>query len=136
MRQAARILVVDDDEGICDLLSSALERDGHRVDCAVTAADAHAALDQGHFDLALINNHMREDKGRDLAYRVLSSGAEVLLMTGQPDAIEREWGDKLPFIAKPFELTDCQQRVDLALRSLSAPEAIAKQRWHRTYHLW
>ncbi len=50
---AARILVVDDEPGMLDLLRRVLEAEGFRVECAASAEEADARLAEGPFDVVL-----------------------------------------------------------------------------------
>ena len=58
-QSTARLLLVDDDEAACRLLSEVLERDAYRVVSALSADEAIARLDdEGPFDAVLTDLRM------------------------------------------------------------------------------
>jgi two-component system response regulator HydG len=81
----ARILVIDDEEDVCALLTEALEREGASV---VTCTSAKAALDlvrNDDFDVVLTDLSMPEMSGTDVCEHVAGSrpGLPVIVVTGQ-----------------------------------------------------
>ena len=66
--RAARLLLVDDDEAACRLLSEVLEREAYRVVSALSADEAIAKLDEeGPFDAVLTDLRMPRKSGLDLS---------------------------------------------------------------------
>jgi DNA-binding NtrC family response regulator len=84
MRDAARILVVDDDPGIGQMLTRALGRHGYQVDATTSADEALEMVESASYDAALVDLVMPERDGADLAntLRRRSPGLPVGLMTG------------------------------------------------------
>jgi PAS domain S-box-containing protein len=78
-----RILVVDDDRGICVSLKEILEADGCEVDTAHDGVEALACIETGHFDLMLSDVVMPNMDGHELYLKVTSDYPElpVLMMT-------------------------------------------------------
>ena len=66
MITSKRILVVDDEETLCDTLGFNLEAEGYEVDTAYSAEDA-LALDLSGYDLVLLDIMMGEISGTQLA---------------------------------------------------------------------
>jgi signal transduction histidine kinase/CheY-like chemotaxis protein len=106
-----RVLVVDDEEEILQVLLELLELDGHHVEIARNGAEALACLSGGACDVILSDVRMPELDGRAL-YRVLEEQQSELVrrlvfITGDTVSPEtrtflEETG--VPYIAKPFEL--------------------------------
>jgi signal transduction histidine kinase/CheY-like chemotaxis protein/tetratricopeptide (TPR) repeat protein len=107
--QGGRVLVVDDEESVRELLESALTRAGY--DC-VPVGDgrmAQAELERAEFDAVVTDLGMVPVSGRDLAawIRARELGCAVLLVTGWSGEIDAakaaEWGvDRV--LPKPFDL--------------------------------
>ncbi|MDF2696662.1 MAG: sensor histidine kinase [Labilithrix sp.] len=104
-----RVLVVEDDAAVTQLLEAALEGRGAEVTVASTSAELIAALAAGPYDAALVDlSPIAADAGAALAQlRSSSPGIDLVLITGSadrlPDAVATE-GMKL--VRKPFELTE------------------------------
>jgi DNA-binding NtrC family response regulator len=79
-----RILVVDDEPVVCDLLAAALSRAGHRVIVAGSGAEAIATVARDRFSLMLIDFNLRDKNGIDLlaTIRSLHPDCVAFLMTG------------------------------------------------------
>jgi two-component system cell cycle sensor histidine kinase/response regulator CckA len=120
-RELPRVLLVEDEGAVRELLSSALERNGFEV---VTAGSAEEALTRASaaFDVLLSDISLPGMSGVQLARQLRRSlpSLRVLLMSGYareefssgPNAV-----DDLPFIPKPFATRTVVER----LRSLIAP---------------
>jgi CheY-like chemotaxis protein len=84
MKEASRILVVDDDPGIGTMLARALGRHGFHVDAATSADEALAKAETTRYDAALVDLVMPGRDGADLSetLRRLFPGLPVGLLTG------------------------------------------------------
>lgn len=111
-----RILVVDDDRTVRTLEGIRLSRLGHEV---TTKADAHEALDTireapNAFDVVLIDYHMPEMNGLELAHALRDEGSEasVVLMTGLSAQISESKARVVGidhFLRKPVESQDLRE---------------------------
>ncbi len=115
-----RVLVVDDEEDIREMLGDYLSGFGFSV---TTAADGHqmraALLEQPH-DLVLLDLGLPGEDGLTLA-RELRSGADVgiIIVTGRGQPVDRIVGLEIgadDYIAKPFDLRELVARVRSVLR--------------------
>ena len=127
LERALRVLVVDDQEIICELLAELLTGDGHT---AVSAAHGHAALEifrSGPFDLVITDQSMPQMNGLQLgcAIKDLSPETPVILLTGFGDDMLTH-GACPPgidlILAKPVSQTDLRRAVSQALE-MPAPLA-------------
>lgn len=84
MKELSRILVVDDDPGIGQMLTRALARHGFEVDATTSADEAIEKAETGNYDAALVDLVMPEHNGADLAgtLRRQFPGLPIGLMTG------------------------------------------------------
>ncbi len=114
----ARILVIDDERAVRDLISDALNIEGHEV---VTAENGKEGLDligQYRFDLVFCDLRMPEMDGQALYEEVQRNHPQVLkrivFVTAQANSSDygpflRETG--IPVIEKPFTLSQLRQAV-------------------------
>jgi len=121
----ARILVVDDEPHIVDVVSAYLVREGHVVS---TAADGDAALARVHADapdLIVLDVMLPLRSGFDVLrdLRAAGSPAAVILLTARDEVIDRVAGLEIgadDYLTKPFEPRELVARVGAVLRRLSA----------------
>ncbi len=125
----SRILVIDDDVHIGDILEELLTREGHTVSRAYSGTEALLALDAARPDLALLDLMLPGLSGeqvlpklRGIPVIVLSAKADVdskvsLLLSGAAD-----------YVTKPFDSRELLARVAAALRR-SAPAEDAPLTW-------
>ena len=80
---AARVLVLDDDEALCDLLSNELEECGYQPVCVRTADAAFELLTTSHFDVMVMDIRMPGRSGISLCAEVVGTWSElpVILMS-------------------------------------------------------
>ncbi len=117
-----RILVVDDEESIQQLLTGVLEMDGHDVHVASNGREALDRVGREPFDLIITDIKMPVMGGPDL-YRRLSDDANplarrVIFITGDTVAPETRkflQGVDNAVLAKPFRLRDVRECVRAAL---------------------
>lgn len=82
-----KILVVDDEEPVCQLFARILEANGYTCALAANAVQAHKYLAKEQFDLLLCDIKMPGESGLELAQDVLSAYPEtaVVMVTGVGD---------------------------------------------------
>jgi DNA-binding response OmpR family regulator len=119
------ILVVDDDEDICDLIDVTLTDEGHEVVCARNGGDALRLLQERAPALVLFNLVMPDQDGEDFitACRQVPNGAgPMIVVSGFPnlDQVAAKIGAD-GFVAKPFDLADLLDtvRATLATREIA-----------------
>ncbi len=80
----ANVLVVDDDQVICDLLTEVIGMLGHRVACANTLKAALDEASSGSYDVVFLDINMPDGSGLDRIqdFRQMRSAPEVIIITG------------------------------------------------------
>ena len=111
-----RILVVDDDRAIRDILSGVLSFMGFSVAVARSGNEGLDLFLKDRFDLVLTDLRMPGMDGWDLAFHVKSRAPNtpVVLITGQQkeEVMESDKRDRVDFVMfKPFELKEMQKTV-------------------------
>jgi DNA-binding NtrC family response regulator len=124
----ARVLVVDDDDGIRESAAIALEKIGHRVWRASDAASAMQLLREHRVDVVISDIYMPGDDGITLmqAIRERSDPPHVILMTArgtiETTALAQRFG-AFDYIAKPFDAATLIDRVRAAISDAPASAA-------------
>lgn len=110
-----RVLVVDDDQAVLDMLEEMLPALGFEADFARGGCQAIKLLEEGHYDLVLSDVRMPRINGIDVARSVSKKrpGTPILFMSGQPNVLVEEQS----FLAKPFTTADLEIRLDMLLGS-------------------
>jgi len=116
-----RILIVDDEEPIRQLLEEILERKGYECTHAANAAEARECLKKQNFDLVISDIKMPGESGLDLIKYVLAEYPDtatlMVTVVGEPSTAEEalEMG-VYGYIIKPFEPNQILISVSNALR--------------------
>lgn len=110
-----RVLVVDDEEEVCSVLARAIERDGHVVSTARTAAEGHARLAEGA-EVVVLDLGLPDGSGLDLCRRIRAEGWDtpVLILTAQSQVAVRVAGLDAgadDYLGKPFAVAELRARV-------------------------
>lgn len=122
MEIKSNILVVDDEQDLCEILKFNLETEGYNVDMANSAEEA---LDMGieKYDLLLLDVMMRGMSGFALAKRLkenpLSAHIPIIFLTAKDTENDTVTGFNLgadDYISKPFSLREVMVRVRAVLR--------------------
>lgn len=103
----ASILIVDDEPGMRNFLARILRPRCKRLEEAETAQEASRKLDEGHFDVVILDNMMPGKSGLDWLREQRSVGlfTDVILMTAYADldtAIQALRAGVVDFVLKPF----------------------------------
>lgn len=122
-----RILVVDDEADLCEILRFNLEAEGYAVDTAYSAEEA-LTLDLSRYDLMLLDVMMGEMSGFALAKRLKASqvtkDTPIIFLTARDTENDTVTGFNLgadDYISKPFSLREVMVRIRAVLRRAAAP---------------
>jgi DNA-binding NtrC family response regulator len=125
----ARILVVDDEVGIRELLSEILYDEGHTIELAENAAQARAARLRGRPDLVLLDIWMPDTDGVTLLKEWGSQGLldmPVIMMSGHATidtAVEATRIGAIDFLEKPITLQRLLKTISAGLARGRLPVA-------------
>ena len=109
MGERARILVVDDDEGIRKTLTAILEDESYRVDTAESGKEAILKSNSGFYNLALIDVRLLDMQGTELLSRIKDTVPRMrkIIITGYPtvhNAIDAVNRNADAYMLKPFDI--------------------------------
>lgn len=123
-----RILVVDDEEDLCEILKFNLETEGYEVETANSAEEA-LTLDLPAFDLLLLDVMMGEMSGFALARKLKSDDATkeipIIFLTARDTENDTVTGFNLgadDYISKPFSIREVMVRIRAVLRRTASNE--------------
>jgi len=115
-----RILVVDDEAGIRELVGSYLRNEGFEVDEAVSGEEALDRFGQGAHDLVLLDLRLPGMGGLDVLREIRrTSEVYVIVLTARADETDKLIGLELgadDYITKPFSPRELVARVRAVLR--------------------
>ena len=83
----ASVLIIDDDQGMCKMLSRKIKSMGHEVDCAYTLKEGASRMKAAPCDVAFLDVHLPDGNGIEALplIRKISPASEVIIMTGLGD---------------------------------------------------
>lgn len=121
-----RILVVDDDLRLRDLLDRYLNEQGFDVRTAIDGAAMDRELDGTHFDALVLDLMLPGEDGLSICRRLRVSHPElpIVMLTAKADEIDRIVGLEMgadDYLAKPFNPRELVARLRAVLRRKSMP---------------
>ena len=117
---AAKLLFIDDDAAIRDVVSATLIHEGFDVDCAHGGAEALLALETGQFDAVVSDLHMPGMSGLELCQRAHRTWPDlpIVLVTAfgsMEAAVAAIRAGAYDFIAKPIQMPELLLTLSRAL---------------------
>ena len=124
----AKVLLVDDDVDLVHMNRLVLQKRGHEVTAAYSAAEARAALQKGRPDIAVLDVMMESmTAGFDLAREVhgLLPDLPMIILSGVHEATgvpfrfepEKDWLPVLKFLDKPVEPARLADEIEAVLKT-------------------
>lgn len=114
-----KILIVEDDEAIANLIKINLEAEGYQCACAFDGKEAADLIEEEVFDLILLDIMLPEIDGYELLEYIRPMGTPVIFLTAKGNVNDRIRGLKLgadDYIVKPFQVGELIARVEAVLR--------------------
>jgi two-component system NtrC family sensor kinase len=117
-----RVLVLDDQEAVADLLTEMVRVIGHEPTTAYSAEKALRRLEEGGIDLVLSDFRMPHMDGEEFYRAAIAMRPElankIVFLTGDTLCDETQrflQATGAPYISKPFRMSSVQQTIDEAL---------------------
>ena len=115
-----KILVVDDDKNICELLRLYLVKEGYNVTMVHDGGAALAEFDKLHPDLVLLDVMMPVMDGWEVCRKLRAKdNTPIIMLTAKGETYDKVLGLELgadDYIVKPFEVKELLARVHAVLR--------------------
>ncbi len=119
--QSIRVIVIDDDTAIRDLLETVLTRDGFEVTTLDDPTKADAEIRAGRFHLCLLDIMMPGQDGIETLRKIrkIDKDLAVVMVTGYPSldsAVQSMKLDALDYLRKPFTVEELRAVVERVLK--------------------
>lgn len=128
----AKILVVDDDPSVRNLIQRFLSKQNYQVDSAEDGKTALAVFEQFNPDLVILDVNLPDMIGYNLCQEMQNrTKVFVLMLTSRADEADKIRGFSLgadDYLTKPFSLTELEVRVGAILKRQRTVNAAEKQR--------
>jgi DNA-binding response OmpR family regulator len=122
-----RLLVVEDEPDLADVIARGLRRDGHAVDVATRATEADVKLRSAGYDLVVLDWNLPDGSGLELCRGLVSGDLptlegdrpKILMLTARDDIQDRVAGLDTgadDYVVKPFAFAELSARVRALLR--------------------
>lgn len=122
-----RLLVVEDEPDLGDVIARGLRRDGHAVDVARTVSEADFKLRSAGYDLVVLDWNLPDGSGLQLCRSVVSGELptlegdrpKILMLTARDDIDDRVAGldsGADDYLVKPFAFAELSARVRALIR--------------------
>jgi two-component system response regulator HydG len=128
MARAMRVLVIDDEDTICQALSAWLTKEGYHVETASSGHDALAYLAERLFDLYLVDIKMPGMDGIEVLAKIkeVQADATVIMITAHGSiqtAVEAMKRGAVEYLCKPFD----PEELSLLLERVAANKALREE---------
>ncbi len=120
LNQKVRILIVEDDPDMAELISDLVEAEGWLPTCARSAEEADEILAKDRMQLVLVDHNLPGTSGRTFAQRLRSQiDIGIVMVTAAGSAADRVLGPETAaddYVVKPFEPIELTARIKAVLR--------------------
>ena len=114
-----KILIAEDEEPIANLIRMNLKKAGYACECAYDGQEAADRMEEGHYDLLLLDIMLPKINGYELMEYAKSIQLPVIFITAMDSTENKVKGLKMgaeDYLAKPFEIVELLARVEAVLR--------------------
>lgn len=116
-----KILVVEDEKAISDLICKTLRDEGYRCDAAYDGKEGADLIENGVYDLALLDIMLPYVNGYELLEYLMPTGTPVIFISAKGQVADRIKGLKMgadDYLVKPFQVGELVARVETVLRRM------------------
>lgn len=131
-----RILVVEDEQHIGQMIEAALGLAGYECEVCDNGQDAVEKVRKSHYDLMLLDIMLPRMNGFEVMEEVKSREIPVIFLTALQDVTDKVKGLRLgaeDYIVKPFEIMELLARIEVVLRRYKKHTEVLEYRDIRVY---
>lgn len=129
--RADKVLVVDDDVNICNIVKMYLEKEGYEVHCCYDGVSAVEETEKKNPSVVLLDIMLPGMSGIDVLKTIRKSNdVPVIMLTAKGETIDKVLGLELgadDYVVKPFEPKELAARVKAILRRTDSNSAGSKE---------
>ncbi len=114
-----KILIVEDEVPISNLISMSLEKAGYQCECVFDGMEAADKLEKEYYDLVLLDIMLPKVDGYELMEYIQPMGIPVIFLTAKSNVEDTVKGLEMgaeDYLTKPFEIVELLARVEVVLR--------------------
>ena len=128
---SANILIVEDNEDLCQTLADVLRKQGHKVRTSFNGKHALEILKKDIIDLVLLDFKLPDYNGIDILKTIKESDPDILVivitaLTDARPAVDAMKMGAYDYLMKPFELDQLKLVVDKALETQSLKREVSR----------
>jgi len=131
MSGAHRILIIEDDPAIIEMLRSALSREGFLIDEAADGIEGLALFPGKDYDLVLVDLMLPKLDGMEVIRRIRErSNVPILIMSAKDGDVDKALGLGFgadDYIQKPFSTIELSARMKAAIRRATVYSSVERQ---------
>ena len=120
----AKIMILDDEPLILELLQTSLSQDGFNVLCAASEEDFWKTLNLHEINLFLLDLNLPDGNGLNIAKKIReTSNVGIIILSGRTDEIDRIVSLELgadDYVTKPYSPRELSARISSVLRRTSS----------------
>jgi two-component system, OmpR family, alkaline phosphatase synthesis response regulator PhoP len=125
---AYKILLIEDEPGLCFTLSDRLQKEGYSIDVCNDGESGFQQASENTYDLILLDLMLPKKSGYDVCseLRQLGSKTSILMLTARDQVMDKVHGLKIgadDYLTKPFEMPELLARIEALLRRSVRPSA-------------
>jgi len=126
-----KVLVVDDDPALRQLLADYLNRHGYDTLLAADAADLESRIERFSPDLIVLDRMLPAGDGAEACRRLRQQGEDIpiILLTGRDETVDRVIGLEAgadDYVGKPFDPRELLARIEAVMRRKKGASTITK----------
>lgn len=137
MNRAKKILIVDDDTNICELLRLYIEKDGFETVIANNGKQAIRLFEKENPDLVMLDIMLPELDGWQVCREIRkTSEVPIIMLTAKGEVFDKVLGLELgadDYVVKPFEAKEIVARIHAVMRRTSVAEtpSVKEVKWDK-----
>lgn len=130
-----RVLIIDDDMGLCQILKKCVEKENIAAELAYTGTNGLKLALQGNYQLIVLDVMLPEMDGFHILERIRSvSAVPVLMLTAKTASTDKVYGLRSgadDYLTKPFDVKEFIARVLSLIRRYTTLNTSASEEPHR-----
>lgn len=114
-----KVLVVDDEKAIANLIDVSLTRAGYECDCCYDGMTAADRIEKNRYDIILLDIMLPKVDGYELLEYIKNYNTPVIFLTAKTSVEDKVRGLRMgaeDYLAKPFEIVELIARIETVLR--------------------
>ncbi len=116
----SKILIVDDEKNICDLLNLYLVKEGYETICAYDGEQAIEMFSQQKFDVVILDIMLPKKDGWDVCREIRkTSNVPIIMLSAKGETFDKVLGLELgadDYVTKPFDTKELVARIKSVMR--------------------